>query len=51
MGGSKAVISPLMRYPLKFRFVVRVRLHAQADREDELPDRCAEAGEEGVERL
>ena len=35
----------------KLPFVLRVRLDAQAGREDELAHRGAEAGEEGVEGL
>ena len=35
----------------KLRFVLRVRLDAQAGRQHELADRGAEAGEEGVEGL
>ena len=35
----------------KLGFVLRVRLDAQTGREDELADRGAEAGEEGVEGL
>jgi hypothetical protein len=48
---NKVRKGPLMRYSPKFCLVFRVRLHAERGREDELADRCAEAREEGVERL
>lgn len=35
----------------KLLLILRIRLYAKASREDELPDRSAEAGEEGVEWL
>ena len=43
--------SPLMTDGPKLGLVLRVRLDAQTGREDELADRGAEAGEEGVEGL
>ena len=42
---------PLMRNPLEVLLVLGIRLDAQAGCEHELPDRRAEAGEEGVEGL
>ena len=42
---------PLMTNALKLLFVLRIRLDPQTGREHELPDRGAEAGEEGVEGL
>lgn len=42
---------PFLRHRLKLRLVLRVRLYPQGGREDELADRSAEAGEEGVEGL
>ena len=49
--GGGETNSPLMTDGSKLGFVFRVRLDAQAGREDELADRGAEAGEEGVEGL
>ena len=40
-----------MAHTLKLLLIRRVTLDAQRGREHELPDRGAEAGEEGVERL
>ena len=42
---------PLMTDTLKFLFILRIRLDPQTGREHKLPDRSAEAGEEGIERL
>ena len=36
---------------LKLLFILRIRLDPQTGREHKLPDRSAEAGEEGIERL
>lgn len=40
---------PLMANSRKLRLILRIRLYTKAGREDELPDRGAEAGEESVE--
>lgn len=48
---AKQKNSPLVPDAGKLCPVGRVRLHAQAGRQDKLTDGGAEAGEEGVERL
>ena len=49
--GNRQQNSPLMTNAPKLALILRIRLDPQAGREHELPDRGAEAGEEGVEGL
>lgn len=42
---------PLMTQTPKLHLILRIRLDPQTGREDELPNRGAEAGEERIERI
>ena len=49
--GEEGKNPPLMTDALKLLLVLRIRLDPQTGRENELSNRGAEAGEEGIERL